>query len=330
MAKHHTIQTKYLVQWQNNSNQLNIYLIPENKFIERGASWKGFWKKDFNVFTEEKDKFYLPEKITALIDSKGIESIRNIDNKKQKQLNGWERSCIAFYVALQYIRTPRHREEADKFMEAIIKYFMRKDASSLNKIKISKEEILKHNPANKFEKDALEKINTMSDAEIKKQTFQFLHSNGYKIKLTNTGHSKDILKIERLAKGLFNVQWLFLSAPKDSFFTTSDNPCFTLSPTKIMNGLLSPNAIVFFPLRPDLCIAIKPKIESKTEHFLRLDKKKVKKINQLILANSYQCFIAKYKRQLENLIENFDYKNHRKSRDVAVKESGNYVMFNVE
>jgi len=332
MAKHHIVQDKYLTQWRktDTENQLNIYLIPENKFIERGPNWKGFWRDDFNVFDSDKEKFYLPENVTALIDSRGIEIIRKIDCINQKQLNGEERSCVAFYIALQYIRTPRHREETDKFMEATIKYFMRQDASSPDKIKISKEEILKHNPANKREQEALEKISTMSDEEIKKQTFEFLHTDDYKIHLTNTGHSKDILKIDRLAKRLFEVQWLFLIAPKDSFFATSDNPCFTLSPTKIKNGLLSPSVIVFFPLRPDLCIAIKPSIKSKTEHFLKPGKKKVKEINQFILTNSYQCFITKDKKQLENLTKDFNYKTHRKSRDVAISEFGNYVMFNVE
>jgi len=332
MAKHHIVQDKYLTQWRkaDKENQLNIYLISDNKFIERGPGWRGFWRKDFNIFDSKKKEFYLPENVAALIDSKGIESIRKIDCVNQKQLNGEERNCIAFYVALQYIRTPRHREETDKFMEATIKYFMRKDVSSLDKMKISKEEILKHKPTNKREQEALEKISVMTDEKIKKQTFEFLHGNDYKIQLTNTGHSKDILKIDRLAKGLFEARWLFLIVPKDSFFATSDNPCFTLSPTKIRNGLLSPNVIVFFPLRPNLCIAINPGIKSKTEHFLKLDKKGIKEINQLILANSYECFIAKDRKQLESLTKNFDYKNHRKSRDVAVSEFGNHVMFNVE
>lgn len=130
-------------------------------------------------------------------------------------------------------------------MEATIKYFMRQDISSLDKIKISKEEVLKHKPTNKREKEALEKISAISDDEIKKQTFEFLHGNDYKIHLTNAGHSKGIFKIDRLA-------------------------------------------------------------------------------------NSYECFVAKDKKQLENLTKNFDYKNYRKSRGVAVSQFDNYVMFNVE
>lgn len=208
---------------------------------------------------------------------------------------------------------------------------MRRDIFSPHKISISKAEILKHHPINKREQEALEKIRSMPDVEIKKQTFDFLHGNDFNICLTKSGHSKNILKIiKRLAKGLFEVQWLFLITPKDSAFVTSDNPCFALSPMKIKSGLLSPNVIIFFPLRPDLCITIKPSIKSRTEHFIKLDKKRVKELNQLILKNSHQCLIAKDKKQLEDLTQNFDYKNYRKSRDVAISEFGNYVMFNVE
>lgn len=332
MAKHHIVQDKYLTQWRKAgiANQLNIYLIPENKYIKRGPGWKGFWRDNFNIFDRVKEKFYLPENVTAIIDTRGIETIRKIDCSNQKQLGGEERSCVAFYVALQYIRTPRHREETNKLMEATIKYFMRQDVSSQDKIKLSKDEILKHRPENKQEQEALEKIKDMSDEEIRKQTFDFLHSDNFNIRLTNTGHSKSIFKIDRLAKGLFEVQWLFLVAPQGSSFVTSDNPCFTLSPTKIRNGLLSPNSIIFFPLKPDLCIAIKPSIKSQTELFVKLYKKRARELNQLILKNSYQCVIAKDQKQLENLTKNFDCEHHRKSRDVSVSEFGNYVMFNVE
>lgn len=211
MAKHHIVQDKYLTQWRKTGteNQLNIYLIPENKCIERGPGWKGFWRDNFNILDGDKEKFYLPENVTALIDSQGIEVIRKIDCRNQNQLDGMGRSILAFYIALQYIRTPRHREETNKLTEATIKYFMRRDVSSSDKINISKEEFLKHQPVNNHEKEALEKISKMSNEEIKKQTFEFLHSNDFNICLTNTRHSKGILKIGRLAKGLFEVQWLF-------------------------------------------------------------------------------------------------------------------------
>lgn len=332
MQRHHTVQDKYLTQWRISDieNQLNIYLIPNNKLLKKGPGWKGFWKKNYNVFDEDKNHFYLPEEITNKIDTSGIEVVKKLNGNSQKQLGGNDRSAIAFYVALQYIRTPKFREETDKFMEENIKFLMRKDISSPDKFKISKEELLKQKPKNKKEKEALKKISTMTEEEINLQSYEFLHSDDFKIKLTNTGHSKQILKIDRLAKNIFELKWLFLIAPKGTVFITSDNPCFTISLSKIRQGLLSPNVLIIFPLRPDICIVIKPAHKSKTEKYLKIDRKKVRNINKLILENSYQCAIAKDKVHLENLTKNYDFKNHRPSRDVAIYEKGDYVMFNLE
>lgn len=331
MQRHHTVQNKYLAQWKNKiNNQLNIYLISKNEYIERGPNWKGFWKKDYNIYDEDKNHFYLPEEVTNKIDTTGIEAIKKLERDAQKQLDGFNRSALAFYVALQYVRTPRFREETDKFMEENIKFFMRKDISSPDKFKLSKEELLKQKPKNQKEKEALEKISTMTEEEINQQSYEFLHSDDFKIKLTNTGHSKQILKIDRLAINIFELKWLFLITPKETSFITSDNPCFTIASSKIRQGLLSPNALIIFPLRPDVCIIIKPSIKSKTENYLKIDRKKVRDINKLILENSYQSAIAKDKTHLENLTKNYDYKNHRKSRNVAIYKKGNYVMFNLE
>ena len=170
----------------------------------------------------------------------------------------------------------------------------------------------------------------MTDEEINQQSYKFLHSDDFEIRLTNTGHSKQILKIDRLAKNIFELKWNFAIAPKGTSFITTDNPCFTISSSKIRQGLLSPNVLIFFPLRPDLCIIIKPVLKSKKENYINIDKKKVREINKLILENSYQCAIAKDKIHLECLTKNYDYKNHRKSRDVAVYKKGDYVMFNLE
>jgi len=170
----------------------------------------------------------------------------------------------------------------------------------------------------------------MTQEEINQQLFDTINNKEYRVELTNAGHSKGILKVDRLAKKIFEIQWLFLIAPQGTSFITSDNPCFTIAPGKIMNGLLSPIATVIFPLRPDLCIYMRPGMKSQTEHYMQLDEKEVRDINALILSNSYQCALTKNREQLEDLIKNFDYTKHRQSRDVAISESGDYVMFNVQ
>jgi hypothetical protein len=329
--KHHVVQEKYLIQWKKSDkeNQLHIYSIPENKCKERGPNWKGFWRVDFNIL-DEGEKPYLPEDITSIIDTKGIKSIRKIDLVNQKQLSAMDRSCISFYIALQYIRTPRYREEVNKLIEAYTKHFMGKDLSHPEKVGMSKENILNHQPKNKYEEEALNQIKDMTQEEINMQLFDIIKNKKYGVQITNAGHSKGILKVDRLAKKIFEMQWLFLVSPKDNFFITSDNPCFTISDSKIMNGLLSPRSIIIFPLRPDTCIYISPKLKSKTELYMDLNNNDVKSINELVLNNSYQCVISKDKTQLQDLTKNFNYEKHRKSRDVKVSESGPYTMFNIE
>jgi len=330
--RHHIVQDKYLAQWKKDGtpNYLNIYFIPSNKIQIGNTKTPAFWREDFNVLKNEDGKSYLPEDVTAIIDTKGIEAIKNIDVINKTTLTGEYRSYISFYVALQYLRTPRYREETDKMVNEQTKFLMRKDINSVDKVSLTKEMILKETPKNDQEKEAIEKIKGMTEKELKEEVFNLIHSDNFGVKLDTSGHSKIILKVSKFAKEFFTIQWIFLVAPKGTSFITSDNPCFTISPEKLMNGLLSPKSTVVFPLRPDVCIYAKPKIKNQTEQFVKLDKSQIRAINKLIFSNSYDCIVAKDEAQLKNLTNNFDHTNHRKSRDVSVSEFGDYVMFNVE
>lgn len=331
--RHHTVQKQYLAQWVNDParNQLWVYSIPENKIIERGPDWKGFWRKDFNVLDKEGEMAdrYIPEKVSAHIDTLGIDVIRRIKPQDGTELQGYDRCYLSFYIALQYIRTPRHREELDKFVEAATMKFMREDVDSPEKLNVSKKDLAEAKPRNDAERKSLERALTMTDEQLQKEAFEFLHGENMRVKLTNPGHSKSILKVDRLAREIFEVQWVFLVAPNDTSFITSDNPCYTVAnqPSNTGVGIRSPNAMTFFPLRPDVCIALAPKYKSQQEFFKKLDKSGVREINQATLRNSYGCIVAKDKRHTEYLTEKYDYKNHRTSRDTVVREFGDYVLF---
>lgn len=329
--RHHIVQKQYLNQWVSDSsrNQLWVYSIPENKIIERGSEWKGFWRDDFNVLDKEESDFYLPEKVTAHIDSLGIDVIRKIDVEKQQELKGYNRCYLSFYIALQYVRTPRHREELDKLIEATTKKMMRADLDKPEKLKVSKKDLLDAKPRNEEERKSLKRALAMSDEELQKEIFEFMHGDEMKIKLTNPGHSKSILKVDKLAKKIFDVQWVFLVAPDESAFITSDSPCYTVSNTDpgMGVGILSPNAMTFFPLRPDLCVVLAPKFRSQREFFKEVDKKSVREINQATLKNSYRSIVARDRKHLEHLTVGYDHKNHRTSRDTVVREFGDYILF---
>jgi hypothetical protein len=333
MPKHHIIQEKYLEQWvaPSTKNQLHIYSIPENRYMERGPGWKGFWRKDFNVLDQEENDRYLPEKVTALVDEKGLEAIKKINYINYQQLSGEDRSGISFYVVLQYIRTPRHREELDKALSEQIKMLMKSDISSQDKVQITKEDILSCEPINDKEKQAQEEASLMSEEEIKSLVFNSIQNEDFEFRLNNIGHSKEMMKLlESSSRELFETEWTFLIAPPDTSFITSDNPCFTISQSKIWTGLLSPLSRIIFPLRPDICVYIKKGTKSRKENYEKLNKKQVKSINKDIVANSYQCIVAKDEKHLRSLLKGFDYKNHRKSRDVVIYKNGEYTMFNIE
>lgn len=337
MQKHHTVQEAYLKQWIKSptENYFCIYVIPENTYIEKGGpGWSGFFKNDFNILKGEGSFYYLPEKFATRIDTLGINVIRKIDTIHKEQLSGEDRSALSAYIVLQYIRTPRYREELDKLLEKQFQYSIKKDPSSPNKISTAKEEILKHKPINKQEELALEWVRKVSNKEIESLVSQSMCGENLHLRLTKTGHSKYILKlVNQLAKELFEFRWSFLIAGKETSFITSDNPCFNISKRKIGNGLLSPSSITIFPIRPDLCICmehIKPIMYSKTEGYVRLDKQKVKSINRMIIANSYQAVVARDAKHLKSITKNFDYKNHRKTRDIVIREKGDYTMFNIE
>jgi hypothetical protein len=151
--KHHYVQKKYIAQWHNpdNGNQLSVFNHDRGEISNSGANARTFWEKDYNVLTSSKEHYYLPEKFTADIDDKGIKVIRKINELKKEQLNNIERSTIAIYTALQYLRTPRYREETDEFFNAGIGHIFKKHVREQGGIKMTREEILRQIPSNKEE-----------------------------------------------------------------------------------------------------------------------------------------------------------------------------------
>jgi hypothetical protein len=232
--RHHIVQEQYLRQWCKDTKdcQLSIYTHSDKKLFQKGPSWKGFWREDFNIYDEkgEKDAYYLPEEVTAHVDNLGLTAIRNI--QFGKQFEGLNRCYIAFYTAQQYIRTPKYREDSNAMLDAQLKHFWRLDTPTPNDIQMTREDILKEEPKNKKELDAIEIVKQMTDTEFKQTLFDTIHGDDVHIRMTNAGHSKQILKLERYARDIFDFAWTILEAPKGTSFLTSDAPCFAFAYNK--------------------------------------------------------------------------------------------------
>ncbi len=332
--RHHIVQEAYLRQWADKENQLNIYSIFDKKIIERGPNWKGFWKDDYNVLDKEDETNgydYFPEDLTALIDSKGLDVIKKLETLRFS-LNGHERSCVAFYLSLQYLRSPRRRDEFNDLTDKTFKTLYKDDFIKSFQDDFDIDKLINKEGDKTLKSKIKTELENKSIEEIKKETIDYIKSERFSLQINNTGHSKMLIKnLQRIPKEIFYFKWDFLTANKDTSFITSDNPCFTVSDRDIMAGILSDNVKTYFPLTPNICLRIeKGPYETTKENVLNLSKKEVKAINLLILSNCYNSIIAKDKVHIENIIKGYNFSLHKKSKNIKVYNDGEYFLFNLE
>jgi len=283
--KNHIVQDKYLAQWYRNGEEFfSLYLIKENSIKDRvNTDWRGFWRKGFNVLDGEifsDDDYNFPEEFTNKVDSPGISVVRLLDTKNKKHLDGKDLSTLSLYIALQYFRTPRFRDELNSMKDLVVK---------------------------ELYEEKEKKFLSTDDFVVKKQM-------------------ELILRVEEFAKKVFNFRWIFLLAPKETSFITSDSPCFVIdnNESNVDKGFLSHNANVIFPLRPDVCLMINND-KNQGQFFFELDKQTVRGINKIIIENTYSAVVATDKNHLAYLTKNLDYQNHKPHRKATVQKFGDYI-----
>jgi Protein of unknown function (DUF4238) len=325
--KHHYVPESYLAQWHNpsNGNQLQVFdhFTPDG-VKKSGASNSRFWNRDYNVLTSSKDDYYLPEKLTQVIDTDGIEVIRVIKSSFGIQLSSKQRSDLARYVVLQYLRTPKYREETDAMMDILIGEEFRKDTIKKGGISVSKEDVLSDPPQTLEEEKILNDIAKMSDEEFEAIKPSAQDIQEMKMVLNTEGHSKSMMKVIDLAKVIYHYQWTFLWADKSTSFVTSDNPSFSIStnPKVSSAGLGSDDAVTILPLSPLVLLHIDNRRKSFKEVHIPAPKSVAKSLNRLVVANSHKCVVARDKAHLESLLKGYKHKNR-----VAVrKDIGEHTL----
>lgn len=327
---HHTVQEAYLNQWINEkTGKFSIFVIKNKEYLERTGNWAGFKKPDYNILDDPENKYY-PEEFTSNIDTQGINVIRDLNFSSKRLLNK-ERVVLSHYLSLQYLRTPRYRNEINSMINAQFKVY--EQIHPLSDIKITKEDLLKDTPKNEEEKKIFTHFETMTEKEIEDEINAIkIDSNNLTVGLSKSGQSKAMVRnTNYLAEKIFNFQWIFLISPKDTSFITSDNPCFVIPFSKFFSqGLGSDNSVTVFPVSPKICILVDNKIKSKNEIFVNLSKEKVRTINKSIILNSYESVVSTDKRHLEHLLKGYDFGNHKKSRQAKTYKDGDYIIFNLE
>lgn len=126
--KNHIVQSAYLAQWnRKDENFFCLYIIKDNLIKEKvNSDWRGFWRKGFNVLNQDifpTDEYNYPEKYTNYIDTPGINVIKSINTIDQRRLDKTEWTNLSLYVALQYFRTPKFRDELESIKELVVREF---------------------------------------------------------------------------------------------------------------------------------------------------------------------------------------------------------------
>jgi hypothetical protein len=324
--KHHFIQKAYLKQWSKNS-KVQVYIFGDDKFEEKGPNERLFWEYNYNFIDGDR----IAEDVSGLIENEYISRLDRIIKtlSMQSELNSEDRSVVAQYVALQYLRTPKYRKEQDIFIDAVVKKF-HSEYLEKNGLNFTVKEALDELKGTKHEAEGLEKYGLISDEDFQKEMLGFFKDKeNYQVNLNNSGHAKGILRASEIGEKLFIKNFVFLLSPKDTDFITSDFPCFILSDTDFMNGILSPHVEVIFPLTPKICLKINSKKRFGESSGL-ISKKQVKSINMEIIKNSHKFVISKEKKHLEYLLKNYNKKEHDSVREFQVLEKGDYTMFNMK
>jgi hypothetical protein len=108
-----------------------------------------------------------------------------------------------------------------------------------------------------------------------------------------------------LAETLLTLDWIFVTAPPDLAFITSDAP-FAIAPPPGEDdsrayGVLTPGAASTIPLSAKTCLVIQG--EGGTEYYRRIQNDDARRINENVATNSARFVIGREQAYLEQLVK---------------------------
>jgi hypothetical protein len=179
------------------------------------------------------------------------------------------------------------------------------------------------------EKQFFKEVEEMTEEEFQSHIPSNEEVSKLKMVLSTEGHSKIMLRAPEHGETVYDFHWTFFIAREGTSFATSDNPCFTVSrdPRKHFSGLASDWSVTIFPLSPKVLLYIDNSRKTHNERFIPAPKSIAKYLNRLIVANSYDCVVAKDVNHLRSLVKNY---KHRKHREGKTDEFGPYTFTRIE
>ena len=206
----------------------------------------------YSFDTKEGKRLYAVEELLAILEGEVAPVIEKI-HSGQLSLGTKEKSALAYYIALQYSRTPMQREQINKMIEQVSKKMLQVTASNKDYYERTLEKTAKKHP---------------DESEFSVEEMQkFIFDDKYRIEAPKEISMQIMVQnLPEFASIFFNLGWSYYLAPKNGLFLTSDVPLAmrqTNPNLKILGksaaGLAIRGTEVTLPLTSKVCLFLSPR-----------------------------------------------------------------------
>jgi len=181
--------------------------------------------KDFYTFADEEDRRDVSaERELSRIENAAAPIIRRIEDRQRITLNG---KCeLALFVGLMRYRVPDFEQEHKEFNDTVVKVIHKEMFPSVEAVETQ-----------------LAWQGDRTDTESARNIFGMIRDESYDVVTNKPYYIEQMLHLG-LATGeeLATMEWLFIRAPQNSAFITSDDP-FLIMPPRDYDAETSPRGV---------------------------------------------------------------------------------------
>lgn len=268
--KHHFITQLYLKGFTESDTNIFTWQYERGKEYNPGSNkYNNPYHASIRIVGFEKDR-YTYQKQNGEMDYETFENILEklekpsdkifVKLRSYKSIDENEKNILASYMGIMIKRVPKRDKKAEKLYwnhvnnfdwDKLQQYFQERGKFGL----------------------ALEAIKIKNQFKEKVQKDVILSSM--------------VIETNRLKDILVKMKWLFLTAPKDSFFVTND--CPIIYNERI--GIAKINSIVIFPIGRKILLFVS-NLDVKDLQFTEISLSQVNSINQLIIQSAHKYVYA--------------------------------------
>jgi len=243
--RHHYLPQFYLKNFTGKDGLLWIFDRERNEYRQQSIKDTAVQVDYYTLLGQNGRKHVEIENFFASLESITNPVIKKIE--RRRRISTEEKNVLAAFVSFLKVRVPDFEKTANELGEKMIK--------QISKIMFSSKETA-DTLIKKYEKEM--GIDSGITAE---ELIELTKKNKYRVKFNRT-HSIQTMVNSGLAlvPVFLSLKWLFLRAPKNTTYITSDNP-FVLLPPKDYQlniiygvGILTPGAKKVIPLTANTCL----------------------------------------------------------------------------